>query len=287
MKKLLTVIALLSAVVYMGCSEEEITGQDPPKDDVIRVPQDQPTIQAAIDEANSGDTILVADGLYEGPGNQDMTFDGKRVVVMSENGPAHTVISIGADPDSLHFAFALSLTSETDVVIDGFMIVGAYSSQGSALNLRSVSPTIKNCVFLRNVAVTSGGAIRCKNASPTFVNCTFYGNSAPTGAIIYLIAGSSPHFSNCILASSTGGDVVVCSDAECLPTFSCTDIYGNAGGDWIECISHFLNTDGNISLDPLFCDIDGRDFHVQESSPCSAENSGCGETIGALGGNCP
>lgn len=286
MRNLCVFLMLAGVAMCMGCSGEEVTGQDPPVDDVIRVPQDQPTIQAAIDAANSGDTILVADGRFEGPGNQDILFDGKWVIVMSENGPAHTQIVIQADSANQHFAFDLSRTSETNVVIDGFMIIGAYSSQGSVLNLRSVSPTIRNCVFLNNTALTSGGVIRCKNASPTFTNCTFFGNSAPTGAVVYLLAGSSPQFNNCILASSTGGDVVVCSDALCLPTFSCTDIYGNYGGDWLECISDFLNSDGNISLDPLFCDADGRNFHLQSSSPCTAANSDCGETIGALGGDC-
>lgn len=286
MKNLCVSLLLLGVAMCFGCSGEDVTGQDPPADEPIRVPQDQPNIQAAINVANPGDTIVVAHGRYAGLGNQDIRFGGKWVVLMSENGPAQTVISIAGDSADQHFAFELTQASESDVVIDGFTIVGAYSNQGSVLNLRSASPTIKNCIFVNNVAVTSGGAIRCKNASPTFINCTFYGNSAPTGAIIYLVAGSSPQFDRCILASSTGGDVVVCSDALCLPSFSCTDIYGNVGGDWLECISHFLDSAGNISLDPLFCNISERDFHLQPGSPCDAENSVCGDVIGALGGNC-
>jgi len=37
----------------------------------INVPADQPTIQAAVTAAASGDTILLADGTYTGSGNVD------------------------------------------------------------------------------------------------------------------------------------------------------------------------------------------------------------------------
>jgi len=35
--------------------------------DVVRVPQDQPTIQAAVDAAAAGETVLVDRGTYPGP----------------------------------------------------------------------------------------------------------------------------------------------------------------------------------------------------------------------------
>ena len=36
--------------------------------DTLHVPGDHPTIQAAMDAAQAGDTVLVADGVYTGPG---------------------------------------------------------------------------------------------------------------------------------------------------------------------------------------------------------------------------
>jgi hypothetical protein len=42
---------------------------------------DAPTIQAAVDQAVSGDTILLAPGTYTGDGNRDIDFRGKQLVL--------------------------------------------------------------------------------------------------------------------------------------------------------------------------------------------------------------
>ncbi len=40
----------------------------------LRVPADYPTIQAAIDAAQPGDEVVIADGVYTGAGNKDLDF---------------------------------------------------------------------------------------------------------------------------------------------------------------------------------------------------------------------
>ncbi|HSP55663.1 MAG TPA: hypothetical protein VLS25_08745, partial [Dehalococcoidia bacterium] len=54
----------------------------------LHVPGDYPTIQAAIDAASNGDSVLVAAGTYD----ENIDFAQKRIVVESANGPVLTVI---------------------------------------------------------------------------------------------------------------------------------------------------------------------------------------------------
>jgi hypothetical protein len=65
-------------------------------------------------------------------------------------------------------------------------------------------------------------------------------------------------------------------------SISCTNIYGNHGGDWVGVIATQANANGNFSSNPLFCDTTAGDFHLQSNSPCAPANNSCGVLIGAL-----
>jgi hypothetical protein len=69
----------------------------------------------------------------------------------------------------------------------------------------------------------------------------------------------------------------------------CCDVYGNAGGDWGPETGGQLGQEGNISVDPFFCDLAHGDFSLAADSPCLPGNHPTGYNcglIGALGQGC-
>jgi len=51
-------------------------------------------IQSAIVSADSGDTVVVGDGTYKGPGNANLDLSGKAISLKSVNGPLKCIIDV-------------------------------------------------------------------------------------------------------------------------------------------------------------------------------------------------
>ncbi len=120
----------------------------------IHVPADQPTIQAAIDAAVNGDTVLVSDGTYK----ENIDFKGKAITVKSVNGPATTIIDGGASDCVIKF-----VTNEgLDSVLTGFTIQNGFTSyacrySGGGIFVSNSSPTITNNSITRNTGCDGVG----------------------------------------------------------------------------------------------------------------------------------
>jgi len=120
---------------------------------IIHVPADQPTIQAGINAASPGDTILVAEGTYY----ENIRFKGKAITVASnyimDTNTSHisnTIIdgSQALDPDTA--AVVMFINGETtNSVLHGFTITGGTGVLSELYNIRK------------------GGGIFCNNAGAT------------------------------------------------------------------------------------------------------------------------
>ena len=118
----------------------------------LNVPAQYPTIQAAINASVSGDTVLIADGTYTGPGNVDLDFGGRNsLTVTSVNGTVTTTIDCAGSSSANHRGFYLH-RGETNAVISGLTIANGYESEsnygnGGGIYNASAGLTLQNCVF--------------------------------------------------------------------------------------------------------------------------------------------
>lgn len=234
----------------------------------IHVPGDQPTIQAGIDVANVGDTVLVADGVYTGTGNRDIHFWGKAILVISENGPESTVI----DCEGSARAFSFDNGEDTLAVLQGFTVRNGYSATeggGGIICTNSSSPSIIGNVFLNCYASTYGGAIVIYENGPSCViilNNTFDENSAGwEGAGLSVVwGGGCALFKNNILSNSPDGDAINSSEESNIFN-SYNDFWNNIDGNYG---IHVDPGVGEIYQDPLYTGGIPFDYHLSEGSPC-------------------
>jgi predicted outer membrane repeat protein len=191
-------------------------------------PADFNTIQAAINDSNDGDTIIVADGIYTGDGNRDIDYGGRAITARSENGPNNCIIDCEGTYEDNHRGFYFHSGEGLDSILSGLTITNGYapieefddgfftweSSAGGAIFCRGSSPTITKCRIVSNTATAQGtglgGGIHCWDADPKIIECSIQNNSATdSGGGIYC-GGGNGIIKDCIItgnSASWGGGI--------------------------------------------------------------------------------
>jgi hypothetical protein len=176
----------------------------------LLVPLHYPTIQAAINAAFNGETVIVADGTYTGDGNRDIDLLGKAITVKSANGPQNCIINCQNSGRGFYFHNG----EDPNSVLDGLTITNGnvYYGYGGGIYIDSSSPTIQNCIISGNrVLWTSyGGGICLRNSLSLIDNCIISYNLAEgdymedewsSGGGIGLI-NSDVTIRNCVIAGN-------------------------------------------------------------------------------------
>jgi hypothetical protein len=140
---------------------------------VINVPADQPTIQAGINVAVNGDTVLVAPGTYV----ENINFLGKAITVASAKGPRVTIIDGNKKDSVVIFDHKETTTS----VLSGFTIQNGSPTTyitGGGIDMEfSSAPTITGNIITANQG-NLGGGIYGQGGAPIITNNVINKNSA-------------------------------------------------------------------------------------------------------------
>lgn len=224
--KLLPYLAAATAfVLVLGPGVQECDAA------TVRVPSQFPTIQAGVNAASVGDTVLVAPGTYRGAGNRRVLIT-KDLVLKSEAGRAGTVVDAEWATNGIGCYGGTTLATR----IEGFTIRRGYGVEGTGMGV-GLYPgniaTITDCRFEENWAVPGehgepslGGAVWCTGC--VIADCEFEGNYGGWGGGVYLVDGE---ISECSFEQEEGG-YGACLYLEGGTAINCTfnSSEGGAGG---------------------------------------------------------
>jgi hypothetical protein len=193
---------------------------------IINIPSIQPSIQAGIDSASPGDTVLVQPGRYV----ENIDFKGKDIVVGSmflatqdTSYISNTII------DGHKYGTVVTFNNgETEKAeLCGMTVTGGYTlydpnqlpllivlSLGSGIDCENASPYLHHLIIDGNFTYSDGGGIHLEKSNSVIEYCVIRNNRAPTGmgGGIY-ITNVNNKINNCIIENNSGaaGSGIFCS----------------------------------------------------------------------------
>jgi len=197
---------------------------DVPPPDIINVPGDYETIQAAIDAAEDGDLILVQRGDY----NENIDFLGKIITVASEfinTGDREDMFETNLFPAEERSMVTFTNGETENAQLIGFRLRNGYATdtgnnqyRGGGVYCQNSGPTILNCYFAANRIreerrlspnrddgeTWCGGGIALENSTARIIDCGFEKNGAASyGAGIYIEGQSEILIEGCDFDGNT------------------------------------------------------------------------------------
>jgi subtilisin family serine protease len=175
--------------------------------------------------------------------------------------------------------------------LDSLIVTDNEAQVGGGVDFTLCSDAVlTNSVMAGNTGQFWGGAVHLQgNTATTLANNTLFGNdgSLTGGGGLYVSSGT-PAVNNNIVAFNTGATGTNANGMVFLSpplSLSCNDVFGNDGANYSG-VPDPTGSNGNISVDPLFCDSAGGNFNLAPESPCAPDNSGGCGLIGAMMAGC-
>ncbi len=172
----------------------------------IRIPADQPTIQAGIDAAQESDILLLADGLFTGEGNRNITFRDKSIAIRSEHGSSGCII----DCELLGSGFVFDPYDCISASIEGITITHAIAERGAGFYFGFNAGVIEliDLVITDNTASMDGGAIYCDSfADVHLTDCILSDNVAESaGGAVFTAPEAVFTVEHCTIANNQAAE---------------------------------------------------------------------------------
>ena len=176
---------------------------------IINIPADQTTIQAGINVAANGDTLLVQPGIYY----ENINYNGKNIAVTSlflttqdtsyisstiiDGNQSGSVVTVDSGEDSTAVLSGFTITNgntyslpgflgggihceSSDPILQNLIIISNTGNQGGGIKLDQCETKIINVIISQNNAYHGGGII-CTSANLTLENVLFTNNNSGYG----------------------------------------------------------------------------------------------------------
>lgn len=261
------------------------------------------SIQAGINAARNGDTVIVSPGNYV----ENINFLGKAITVRSQNPEdAEVVASTIIDGGGVGSVVTFNASEQETSVLSGFTITNGRADWGGGIQCAAWTvPTVRNNRIVGNTALKGGGGIYCAYSVTATRNAIAFNESQFEGGGIYAELSSWPLVtSNCIYENKAGtsGGGIFCGSFcvgriinstiadntapsgaggiyaalgsspdiwNCILWRNGDDLFGwGAANSCIEDVGGENEGPGNIHSNPLFVNPALENYHILASSPC-------------------
>lgn len=210
----------------------------------LRVPQDHPSIQDAIDASVDGDVVCVDPGTW----TETIDFEGQEIHLLGPHGPGATII----DGQQMGVVVRFSQGEGPGSILEGFTVTGGESLSEAGILISGSAPTLRHLNIRDNHGDFHGGGLLVVNGSaPSLTNVRIEENTAYHGGGLYMDDVSTATMHNVRVAGNeaeqTGGGLMITHES----TLELTNVVvaGNYSG----------NRSAGISLDG---DANGRFSNV-------------------------
>lgn len=239
----------------------------------IQVPVDQPTIQAGLNAASSGDTVLVFAGIYV----ENIDFQSRAITLIAKDGPNMTFLRPAVPLSPTIYAANIGAFE-----IRGFTVENGGATHTVVIN--SARPLITGNVFRNNIPVGSKNVevISCSGATASIIRNLFYGNGG-IGCVGLRYGSSNSRIINNTFDGNERGFFSIADGGTALNNIVTNSLaYGVAAASpdqftlldyndvWNNGTNYMTGVPGShdISVNPMYVDPAQSLYTLQTGSPC-------------------